>query len=1050
MSECVARSSSTTITERDRRVSRGAAERRIRWTLALAAGVALLALGVATPAHATHGFSSVKSFTTTADVPTGLITLAKTHVTRSPKDAVAHWGDGTSSALLIAHDGACGGKCDLMGNHTYANPGRYRVTITYEVETCVPLFGCGFRRELEAQTTAVVRDVRDTFVVVSVGDSVASGEGNPVKPRTLLGGVIPIQPAAWDDNACHRSSKAGPALAARALNVGMPVTLLHLACSGANIKGVKKQLDTVRNTLPAGTRIDALLISVGANEVAGGFGAVVAGCLLEDINFSDLFDCTRNRDLADGIAASLDALPGLYAGLAARIDELSQTHPVGSVFITEYYDPTRDFTGNFPTLATNLLCTGTLATEREWEFLYDRLLVPLNDAVQAAADTHGWHYVSGPELDFRNHGYCAGPLTLVVGAAESFFFQGDKQGTAHPNLAGQFVYMGRILDAMRAAATDTEPPVTVADQTPDANDHDWNNTPVTVTLRADDDDGGSGVKEIHVALAGAETGSAVHAGSEVTVTVAREGITTLTFFAVDDAGNAEPPQTLTIRIDMTPPTVRGDRTPGPNPSQWNNIDVTVSFECSDALSGVDACSGPQVVSGEGAGQSRTGTAVDLAGNTATFTVGNINVDKTPPTISGARAPAGNVHGWNNTDVTVSFACSDGLSGIASCSGPQRVTGEGAGQSWTGTAVDLAGNAVMFTVGGINIDKTPPTVSFGAQNPVANAAGWSNTDVSIPFATADTLSGVASTSPGSPLVLSVEGTAVTATVTVTDRAGNSATLTSPPVKIDKTPPAISAAPSPPPNEFGWNNTGVTVSFVATDSLSGVAGVTGPVTATIEGASQVVSGSAVDVAGNSAQASITLNIDKTAPELLGRCAPPARGPFVAGRDGLSGVASVSPTASASVKEHESRGQQTFRILDRAGNTLDGAFGVRSEGHETRFSLLSLSYNAGPPLPAEENKLKCEFAIDKAGALTELEQKLELRDQKVQVQAKFKGKKNRTVIKVRNGGLQERAIVGGVVFINLVTNQGALGFAFTDAGGAILTPAFASPITEGDEDD
>ena len=55
------------------------------------------------------------------------------------------------------------------------------------------------------------------------------------------------------------------------------------------------------------------------------------------------------------------------------------------------------------------------------------------------------------------------------------------------------------------------------------------------------------------------------------------------------------------------------------------------------------------------------------------------------------APSPNGNGWHNTDVTVTFTCSDALSGVASCPAPITVTAEGAGQVVTGTAVDKAGN-----------------------------------------------------------------------------------------------------------------------------------------------------------------------------------------------------------------------------------------------------------------------------------------------------------------------------------------------------------------------
>lgn len=84
-----------------------------------------------------------------------------------------------------------------------------------------------------------------------------------------------------------------------------------------------------------------------------------------------------------------------------------------------------------------------------------------------------------------------------------------------------------------------------------------------------------------------------------------------------------------------------------------------------------------------------------------------------------------------------------------------------------------------------------------------------------------------------------------------------------IGVDNDPPTITASIDPPPNTFGWNNTDVTVTFTCSDATSGIATCPNPITVTTEGANQVVSGTAVDRAGNRASASVTLNIDKTPP-------------------------------------------------------------------------------------------------------------------------------------------------------------------------------------------
>jgi hypothetical protein len=145
-----------------------------------------------------------------------------------------------------------------------------------------------------------------------------------------------------------------------------------------------------------------------------------------------------------------------------------------------------------------------------------------------------------------------------------------------------------------------------------------------------------------------------------------------------------------IGLDSDPPSIAASPGTAPNAAGWYNSDVTVSFACSDKTSGVASCPSPITVSAEGANQVVSGTATDLAGNTATTSF-NVNLDKTPPAISAAVSPPPDAAGWNSSAVTVTFTCSDMSSGVASCPPPVAVTTEGAGQIVTGTATDVAGN-----------------------------------------------------------------------------------------------------------------------------------------------------------------------------------------------------------------------------------------------------------------------------------------------------------------------------------------------------------------------
>src|SRR5436305_1674485 len=124
----------------------------------------------------------------------------------------------------------------------------------------------------------------------------------------------------------------------------------------------------------------------------------------------------------------------------------------------------------------------------------------------------------------------------------------------------------------------------------------------------------------------------------------------------------------------------------------------IAAVAADAGSGV--ASGPSpasaAVTADTAGVTSTSTATDRLGNTGTGSV-TVKLDKTAPTITGSRSPAANANGWNNTDVTVSFSCSDALAGINACASPQTLTGNGANQSATGSATDNADNTASATV-----------------------------------------------------------------------------------------------------------------------------------------------------------------------------------------------------------------------------------------------------------------------------------------------------------------------------------------------------------------
>jgi hypothetical protein len=293
------------------------------------------------------------------------------------------------------------------------------------------------------------------------------------------------------------------------------------------------------------------------------------------------------------------------------------------------------------------------------------------------------------------------------------------------DLVGNVESAKTVADATTTISSDAIPPTTVATAAPPANANGWNNSNVTIALTATDNPGGSGVPQITFNATGAQPIASTNAaGSSASALISTEGLTSFSFFATDLSANVEPTQTLTIKLDKTPPSITGTRTPLANANGWNNSDVTASFACADALSGLAPGSPPAntLMSTEGANQQVTGACQDLAGNMASATVSGINIDKTPPNIAPSRTPAANSNGWNNTNVTVSFACADALSGLAPGSppAPSVLASEGVNQQVSGTCFDLAGNSASAPASGINIDKTPPALSG---LPVAGCTLW---------------------------------------------------------------------------------------------------------------------------------------------------------------------------------------------------------------------------------------------------------------------------------------------------------------------------------------
>ncbi len=457
--------------------------------------------------------------------------------------------------------------------------------------------------------------------------------------------------------------------------------------------------------------------------------------------------------------------------------------------------------------------------------------------------------------------------------------------------------------------------------------------------------------------------------------------------AIDPAGNVDStPASFTWTVDTSPPVITGNVSPAQNGNGWNNSNVTVSWNVSDPESGIASSNGcgSSTLSTETSGTTLTCTATNGGGLSSSKSV-TVKIDKTPPSIAGSRAPNSNANGWNNTDVVANFSCTDGLSGINSCGPtPQVVTTEGAGQSRTATAVDLAGNSALATVSGINIDKTAP-VTTATLSPTPNGNGWNNTNVSVSLAATDNLSGVARTEfnlddagwlPYTGAIPILAEGIHTLLYRSADKADNIESVRTLTIRIDKTPPEAYVQFDPVSKD---------VLVFGRDGLSGVS--PGPL--------------------------VPISVVPT---------EWGRGDDDDGDDDDHGRAEL----------------RTYKVIDLAGNSLllvekvkknghdrDGEGHHDHDGHDLKARIISLQYNSGPVLIPPQNKEEFEWAVNKDGTLKELEQKMEVgkgrEDQ--EVEAKFEGRKNQTTIKVEKPGRDTRLVKPGLVLLRMATDKGKL---------------------------
>jgi hypothetical protein len=390
----------------------------------------------------------------------------------------------------------------------------------------------------------------------------------------------------------------------------------------------------------------------------------------------------------------------------------------------------------------------------------------------------------------------------------------------------------------------------------------------------------------------------------------------------------------TFKLDKTAPAASATPSRSPDANGWYNHDVGVGFAGTDAASGLESCSPPQTYGGpDTAGTSLSGTCRDRAGNTASAAL-PLKYDETAPQ-AGASARPPDANGWHNHALTVTFQGNDTTSGVATCTQVTYSGPDDPSVALTGMCIDRAGNESGSSVFTLKYDETAPQAS-ATPSRAADVNGWYNHALTVAFSGSDATSGLGSCDAAKPYAgpdaasASVEGSC-------RDRAGNVAPRSFA-FKYDQTAPHASAAPSRPPNANGWFNAPVTISFGATDAVSGVDACAAPRSYSgPDSAAAAVSGTCLDRAGNAGAASFALKYDATAPLTN---ATPSRQPNAngwytapltlsfAGSDATSGVDSCDAATTYSGPDIAGV-SLSGTCRDRAGNSKASSFALRYDG-------------------------------------------------------------------------------------------------------------------------
>jgi YVTN family beta-propeller protein len=292
------------------------------------------------------------------------------------------------------------------------------------------------------------------------------------------------------------------------------------------------------------------------------------------------------------------------------------------------------------------------------------IAVPSPDAV-AVNPTNNRIYVTSA---------AGGTVTVIDGAANKVLstipVAGKALGIAVNPTTGRAYPSLQDRNAISVIGVDFIAPAVATTIAPEPTPSGWNAADVTVTLKATDNQGGSGVKELGLVTTGAQpTPLQTVAGDTATFKVTQDGPTILVFGATDAEGNAGIERAIIVFVDKSAPKA----TISPDDGTWHKEDVNIPVTATDFGSGLANAGDASfnLVATLPAGEekadveSNSREIADVAGNKTTVgPVKGIKIDRKPPAIN-VTAPTQRVFILRQPVVT-EVACTDGGSGVESC------------------------------------------------------------------------------------------------------------------------------------------------------------------------------------------------------------------------------------------------------------------------------------------------------------------------------------------------------------------------------------------------